>query len=91
VKDLYQILVEEVPTEEIPTANDDRIAIADKKKVDAIINNKKLPEKAEKGKTFRILWADGRATWNVSSKSALRSWARNASEIVWIRYEDSKK
>lgn len=90
MKDLYQILTEAAVFDK-DSPNAKRISAADKKKVDAIISNKSLPEKAEKGKTFRILWADGRATWNVGSKSALRAWAKNASEIVWIRYEDTKK
>jgi predicted alpha/beta superfamily hydrolase len=89
VKDLYQMLVEEAAGSKKPNF---KPSPADKRKVAAIIANKKLPDKAEPGKTYRVLWADGRATWNVGSKSALRAWAdKNASEIVWIRYEDKDK
>ncbi len=63
-------------------------------KVNAIINNKALPEVAEKGKAYVVIWADGRGRFACKKKSYLSKWLKeNGSwaEIISIKYEDPKK
>lgn len=62
---------------------------SDVAKFDAVINDKKLPDTAEAGMAYHVRWADGRATFSVKSKAALRRWIDKASdmaEVVSVKY-----
>jgi hypothetical protein len=60
-------------------------------KLDAMDANKNWPDKAEGGKAFVVLWADGRGVARFPTKAAVRAWAKKTgkwADITWIRYQD---
>lgn len=61
----------------------------DQKKVQAVLDDKTLPEKAEAGKAYVIHWADGRGVFAVKTKKAIKDWLAETgswAEIVSIKY-----
>jgi len=70
---------------------EEEYSAADKAKVQAVLDDKKLPEKAEKGKSYVIFWADGRGVFAVKTKKAIRDWLEKTgswAEIISIKYGD---
>jgi len=59
--------------------------------LDRMDANKDWPDKAEDGKAFVVLWADGRGVAAFPTKAAVRAWAKKTgkwADITWIRYQD---
>jgi hypothetical protein len=82
-----------VESAELPFLCEDKGSLTkgDLTKLDAMDANKNWPDKAEGGKAFVVLWADGRGVTRFPTKAAVRAWAKRTGEwadIVWIRYQD---
>lgn len=66
---------------------------SDKDKVKKIIDDKKLPEVAEDGKAYVVVWADGRGVFACKTKKLLSQWLEKTgswAEIVSIKYGEPK-
>jgi len=75
--------------ETLPASKQDK----DKDKVNKIVNDKELPEEAEKGKAYIVHWADGRAIFACKYKSYLPKWLEktgNWADIISIKYDTPK-
>lgn len=69
-----------------------KVKATDQRKVDNIVNNKSLPDVAEKGKAYIVHWADGRGIFACKKKSYLQKWLDETgdwAEIVSIKYKDN--
>lgn len=67
--------------------------VADIAKVQAIIDDKDLPETAEDGKAYVVQWADGRGVFAIKSKKGLQRWLKKTGSwacIVSIKYGEPK-
>lgn len=63
-------------------------------KVSAIINDRNLPEVAEKGMAYIVHWADGRGKFACKKKSYLSKWLKETgswAEIISIKYAKPEK
>lgn len=67
--------------------------LVDKDKVKNIVNDKKLPDVAEDGKAYVVVWADGRGVFACNSKKYLTKWLNDVgswAEIISIKYGEPK-
>lgn len=75
--------------QEIDSGKDEGPSAEDKAKVQKIMDDKSLPEKAEDGKAYIVHWADGRAVFATKSKKSIKDWLDKTGSwacIISIKY-----
>jgi hypothetical protein len=70
------------------------VSKVDMDKIDAIVNDKDLPEVSEDGWCYEVLWAGCRGVFGCRRKSYLKDWVKEQgewAEIVSIKYKKNDK